>query len=392
MCGPTDIGCHVGEGITDVVDTTIGKLAESIGDSAMAALNAVATFWMKNPTPAVATGADTSTPQNTEIVQYLQDNVLEISAAVFTVAILIAAVRTAWEQRAEPLKSLLQAIFTYLVVSAAGTATMQLLISWSDGLAESIIEQVHPDRSTLGTALGAMVLQGLSGNNGMTMMLMFTGVVVVLASLVQIVLMVIRTALLILLAGTFPLAAAATNTEIGRTWFRKYCGWSLAFIAYKPAAALIYATALKMNEQGVHTSTDAFVRTTTGLMMLLMAIFALPALMRFVVPVTAAVAGGSAGMGAAAADPGGAATGAVSVGRPTRAGSGAGSPKAGGGPAGAALVGAGIAVNGTRKAAGGVAGAAAHSAGESAGGSATPTTPVRSKMSKPDPPGPSGGW
>ena len=121
----------------------------------------------------------------------------------------------------------------------------------------------------------------------------------------------IAIALLILLAGTFPLAAAATNTEIGRNWFRKYCGWALAFVAYKPAAALIYATAMKMNEKNFGGSGSSFVQTATGMMMLLLAIFALPALLRFMVPLTTAVAGGNAGMGAAVADPGGMATGAV---------------------------------------------------------------------------------
>ncbi len=223
--------------------------------------------------------------------------------------------------------------------------------------------------------------------------MMFAGVAVIMAALIQVVLMVIRSAMLILLAGTFPLAAAATNTEMGKTWFKKYCAWALAFIAYKPAAALIYAAAIKMNELGVGQSSNSFVQTTTGLMMLFLAIFALPALLRFMVPVTAAVAGGSAGMGSSVADPGGMATGAVNVGRSAvglgsrglrRRSSGGGASAGGGGGASGAvgvgavasagLVAAGAAVNGARKVGGGVAGAAAHSAGESGGGSITPTS------------------
>ncbi|MGW6200231.1 hypothetical protein ACWF0M_29090 [Kribbella sp. NPDC055110] len=401
MCGPTDLTCHVGEGVEHVLNNTFGKLVGWIGDSAMEAMNAVATFWVKPKTLPVSIGADTEHPKNTEVVDFLQGNLHEVTAAVFTLAILIAAIRTVWEQRGEPLKSLLKAMLTFVTVSAGGTATLQLLISYSDSLAVWIIHQVHPDQSSLGTALGAMILQGMAGNNGMMIMLMFAGIIVLLAGLVQVVLMVVRTALLILLAGTFPLAAAATNTEIGKTWFRKYCGWSLAFIAYKPAAALIYATAMKMNEEGVNSGGNLFVKTATGLMMLLMAIFALPALLRFMVPLTAAVAGGSSGMGAASADPGGLATGAVNVGRSggfrgsTSGGgasgagasgagaSGAGASGAGAsgaaaaGPVGIGVAAAGAMVNGARKAAGGVAGAAAHSAGEAAGGSPTPTTSFR---------------
>lgn len=392
MCGPTNVACHVGEGLVNAANSALGQLTEAIAKSASEAMNAVATFWIKSSTPEIVYGADTGTPRNTEIVQYLQDNILEISAALFTVAILIAGIRTAWEQRAEPLRSLLQAILTFVVVSAAGTATMQLLITYSDELAFSIIQQVQPDQSKIGPMLVDMVFKASLGDNVSGLILMFAGVIVVIAGVVQVALMLVRSALLILLAGTLPLAASATNTEVGRNWLRKYCNWSLAFIAYKPAAALIYAAAMKMNE--MHTAaaatdkaqaaatSNSFVQTTTGLMMLLMAIVALPALLRFIAPVTAAVAGGSSGMGTAAVDPGGSATGALNIASSRgavsagKAGAGAGASGAGaaGGPAGAALAGAAMAVNGSRKAAGGAAGAAAHSAGESAGGSTTPTS------------------
>src|SRR4051794_77224 len=390
MCGPTDVACHVTNGFEGVINDSLGRLAESIGDTAMQAMNAVATFWVKLPTPAVATGAETAHPQNTQIVAFLEENVLGLSGILFTVAVLVAGMRTAWEQRARPLQELLKATLIFIAVSAAGSATLQLLIQWSDELSAAIIEKAAPKDTTLGSALGGMILQGLGGNQASGLLLMFAGVFVMLAGLVQVVLMLIRSAMLILLAGTFPLAAAATNTEIGRTWFRKFCSWALAFVAYKPAAALIYATALKMNAKGVATSDNLFVQAASGMMMLLLAIFALPALLRFIVPVTAAVAGGSSGMGAAAADPGGMATGAVNVGRSSFSGGGAGrgssqgaasaasgggaSGAAAAGPAGAGLAVAGGVVNGARKAAGGVAGAAAHSAGEAGGGSTTPTS------------------
>jgi hypothetical protein len=337
--------------------------------------------------------------QNSEMVDFLQSNVLWISGAVFTIAVLIAGMRIAWEQRAQPLQELLKAVLVFVVASAAGTATMQLLVEWSDELSLHIVRSAHPDDKTLSSALGELVMRGslgmLSGDHVASLIMMFAGVAVIMAALIQVVLMVIRSAMLILLAGTFPLAAAATNTEMGKSWFKKYCGWALAFIAYKPAAALIYAAAIKMNDLGVGQSSNSFVQTTTGLMMLFLAIFALPALLRFMVPVTAAVAGGSAGMGSSVADPGGMATGAINVGRSSlglgsRGSGGSGGVASGGGAAGggsgasgavgvgavasAGLVAAGAAVNGARKVAGGVAGAAAHSAGEPGGGSITPTS------------------
>jgi len=114
---------------------------------------------------------------------------------------------------------------------------------------------------------------------------------------VQIVLMVVRSAMLILLLGVLPIAAAATNTEMGKGWFKRIISWLIAFILYKPVAALVYATAIKLTgaafEEGERNGPLAFtsqdpgeqiMNMVTGVTMLVLALFALPALMRFITP------------------------------------------------------------------------------------------------------------
>ena len=62
--------------------------------------------------------------------------------------------------------------------------------------------------------------------------------------------------------------------------------WLIAFALYKPAAAIVYAVAFDLaGQQGALALLD-------GVMMLVLAILALPALLRFVVPATSALAGG----------------------------------------------------------------------------------------------------
>ena len=58
--------------------------------------------------------------------------------------------------------------------------------------------------------------------------------------------MIVRYGMLVLLVGVLPLTAAATNTEMGMMWFKRALGWLGGFILYKPVAALIYATAIKL--------------------------------------------------------------------------------------------------------------------------------------------------
>jgi hypothetical protein len=333
--------------------------------------------------------ASCSTFTDTGPIAFLHSHVLEVSLSIFSLAVLVAGMRIAWEQRAEPLRELLKATMLFVVVSAAGTATLQLLTAWSDGFAMDLVQKATPKDQQFEHALGDMLLQGgaaqVAGQQLPLMVMMFFGIAVFVAAVIQIVLLLIRSAMLVLLAATFPLAAAATNTEVGKAWFRKYCAWALAFIAYKPAAALVYAAAMKMTEAGMTDgSGNGLVQALTGLMMMLLAVFALPALLRFAVPVTAAVAGGSAGMGGGAADPGGMATGAISVGRSAMGrspSSGGGGSSSGGGSGGggsatgalavgasAGLAVAGAAVKGAKMAGGALAGAAAHSAGEAGGG------------------------
>ena len=62
--------------------------------------------------------------------------------------------------------------------------------------------------------------------------------------------------------------------------------WLLAFALYKPAAAIVYAVAFDLAGQ------PGALALLDGVMMLVLAILALPALLRFVVPATSALAGG----------------------------------------------------------------------------------------------------
>ncbi|MFF0266193.1 type IV secretion system protein [Kribbella sp. NPDC004536] len=433
MCGKMEIGCYIQAGFQTVTTNAMDQLQEQVTKGALTTLGSM-TIWLRPNTPDLANQQD----QATGTVKFLQGSLLSVTAAVFAIAIIIAGIRIAWEQRAQPLQDLLKTILTFVVVGTAGAATMQLLSAWSDGFSVAIIDQAGKDLSLAATfggqVDGAGRAQSLVADGMPALLAITTGLGVILASLIQIVLMLVRSALLVLLAGAFPLAAAATNTEIGRNWFKKFCGWSLAFIAYKPAAALVYAAAMKVAHDPAMSTSDAVVRAMTGMMMLLLAIFALPALMRFMVPVTAAVAGGSAGMGSSVADPGGVASGAINVGS---SGAGFGSARGGGSSpggstggstgggatgaqavgakaAGAAAGAAAVGLAAARKTAGGIAGAASHSAGESGGGSITPPSasgPMARRPSSrsprpnqhsdahsatqnrtPEPVGPSGNW
>ena len=238
-------------------------------------------------------------------------------------------------------------------------------------------------------ALLALTTNPLAGGLG-PILIIVLGLVAVLVSVVQIILMLARGGLLVVLAGILPTAAAATNTEMGRTWFRKAVSWLVAFILYKPAAAVVYAVAFKLAGTNVFRDDGTgLISVLTGLTLMCVALVALPALMRFVTPLVGAVAGGGAGsamaIGAAAALPsgaiqagqllgGGQSGGGAGPAGPSGSGTGGQGAPGGAGPSGAPGAGgaAGASGGGTAGAAGGAgaAGAAGAAGGGAAGGGA----------------------
>ena len=140
------------------------------------------------------------------------------------------------------------------------------------------------------------------------------GLIAIVLSLIQAILMLFRQAALLILAGVLPLAAAGSIAPMTRTWVRKVTAWMLALICYKPAAAAVYATAFTMVGSGRSPRTALM-----GFVMMLLSVLMLPALMKFFTWTTGTIgsSGGGGGQLLGAATMGAIALGAI---RPSGAG------------------------------------------------------------------------
>ncbi|MFP5367811.1 MAG: hypothetical protein ACLGIS_13385, partial [Actinomycetes bacterium] len=223
-------------------------------------------------------------------------------------AVILGGIRMIWEQRGAPLKDLLRSLLTLTLVSGLGLGVISILVIAADAFSVAIIER-STDGKGFAQSMSVLVMTGQTDVG--VFILIVLGLVGLIASLVQIVLMVVRSGMLVILAGILPTTAAFTNNEMGRQWFQKAVGWTIAFILYKPAAAIVYSVAFLL--MGNTSGQDALVGSITGFTLMIVALFALPALMRFVTPMVGAVASGSGA--AAGAAVGAMATGAVSLGR-----------------------------------------------------------------------------
>jgi len=378
VCVPTPGG---------IVNDGLDNLAQKIVEAIVPVVKQVGTLWVSTPTPQIAT--DPVSGKASSTAAFIQGSLWWYMAAALVLAVIVGGTRMAWEQRGEPLRDLLKALLTFVVVSSAGLSVIALGTAAGDAYAKWVI-----DTSTDGTDFASNIAKMLGflakssaatpGPANPVIFVIIAGFLALLFSCFQIVLMVVRGGMLVVLAGVFPLTAAFTNTETGRAWFRKACGWILAFILYKPAAAIIYATSFRLVGDAQLGTGGGITTALTGVTLMLLALVALPALMRFVVPMVSAIGGGSGGGGAAL---GAAAmalpSGAISAGgRGTASGSGASGGRSAGGQgstggsagggtsaSGSQLAGAGARAGGSAAGAGVGAGAAA-GAGSAAAGAA----------------------
>ncbi|MEC5184876.1 hypothetical protein RCH12_002347 [Cryobacterium sp. MP_3.1] len=193
-------------------------------------------------------------------VAFIQSSLTYYVGGMAILSIIIGGGRMAWHQRLGPGRDLFQSLLTLTVVSGAGLAAIQLAVVSADSLASWILSS-----STEGTDFGQnlvtlMALSGTATGALGPIVVIVLGLIAMLASLVQIALMVVRGGMLVLLAGIFPLAASFTNTATGKAWFQKCMSWLIAFILYKPAAAIVYATAFQL------VGSDLSIGDETGLL------------------------------------------------------------------------------------------------------------------------------
>jgi hypothetical protein len=386
-CGINPL-CIVGKGVGGVVSSVAGDaitaLAKSVLGAVGHAVEWASTLWVGIGTPPVADAAG----QPTGTVAFLQQNLLVYTTGLAVLCTLLGAGRIVYhEHKAAQMRELGRYLVTYVLISGAAAGAASVLIGGSDQMASWFISRASAQSNfadhlanllglaTVGTshAAGAPAgfTVGLAGTVTTAFIAIVLGIIAFLGTVVQIMLMLVRGGMLVLLVGTLPLVAAFSNTEMGMQWFRKASAWLIAFALYKPAAAIVYAVAFDLaGQQGALALLD-------GVMMLVLAILALPALLRFVVPATTALAGGGAAGGMIA----GAAGGAIAMRMPTGAASVAGSPASaygqaqGGGPSGAALAGAGPAAGAGMNGSAGQTGASGQNGQSGASGSTGSAAP-----------------
>lgn len=292
-------GCvkkYVGEAVQWFVGELFGHIFEAIRDLVLEAvasvIKALGFLWIELATPDVSGQGPAS---------WVQDHTSFIIVAVGGIAIMVGAMQMAFTHRGEPLRDILRSLLTLVVVSAGGATFAATLIGASDSFSKWIINAAllpkgkdgHVTQGAAVDKLTTVLLDPLKGPSETFgfMLVIFVGILMVITGIVQLALMIVRYGMLVLLVGMLPLTAAATNTEMGMMWFKRAISWLVGFIIYKPVAALIYATAILLiggapPVDGAVKGSSETLNMAMGITLMIVAIVALPAILRFVSPKT----------------------------------------------------------------------------------------------------------
>ena len=204
-------------------------------------------------------------------VARLQQWMLPIAAIVAVFGVIVAGGKMALTRKANPLIDAGSGLVTIAATSAVGVLLPTLLLQAGDAWSNWVLH------ASTGGQFGAR-LTGLLSMTGLAApaVVVVLGIVAIIISALQAMLMLFRQGALVVLAGALPLAAAGTLTPATRPWFKKVTGWMLALIFYKPAAAAVYAAAFTMIGTGKNVTT-----ILAGFAMVGLSLLALPVLMRF---------------------------------------------------------------------------------------------------------------
>jgi len=260
--------------------TTLGNaFADAMRDGATWVIKTTVGWWLQVPS------IDVEGSAAVDIRQY----VLWLSVAVAGAGVIWQGLRMTVRRNAEPLIDVGRGLATLALWASVGIVGPATALRLGDAFSVWVLDQAASGQ----VADRLVELASLTGvqSAGAAIVL---GLLVMFAGLAQAVLMMFREGAVIVLAGALVLAAAGNLTGFGRAWLPKVLGWMLALIAFKPVAALIYATALAMT--GENDDPRAVV---VGLSMMVLSVVALPALMKLFTWASGTAASGGSGLAGA---------------------------------------------------------------------------------------------
>ncbi|WP_433600348.1 hypothetical protein ACQPXH_00295 [Nocardia sp. CA-135953] len=298
-----DLACKVGgDAVKDVAAGSFEAIVNSMLEGFGRQLEWALSWWVALPSPALGSGSGQVSPVLATVREYTTG----LQVLLMTGAVLLTAARLMMAKRgglpgqiglaAETQESFLtfaRAVFAswmFAAVITAGTRAGDSFSTWV------LLDITHNDAvNVLHNMVSFDSLVDRDGGLGLGAMFIL-GTIGFIGALIQVILLVIRQALLIVVVALLPVAASAAGTGPGSGAYKRLLTWSIAFVLFKPVGALVYVVAFA----AAGTPGNDPQMALLGLILLALVALVLPAIMRMVAPAVATMGSGS-GAGAAMA-------------------------------------------------------------------------------------------
>jgi type IV secretion system protein TrbL len=341
--GMGSLACH---GPGALVTGTLDQIAKEFQQGEVKLVSYLTAWWVRWPTAAPQTDGNGNAIGP---VGFITGHTAWLVGMLAVFGLLVAAGRIAWERRGEAARQAISGLFTLTVVTGCAVVVVQFATMAGDSYSNWIINQSLDQHVVNDTQINEQLFQtkmaaltSLENTTLSTALVLILAIFAIVSMLIQLVMMVARIAMVALLTGLLPIGAALSGTPDGRTWWKKMQAWLIAFVLYKPVAATIYAFAFAgMNTIGKDATTKDSAGTAqlVGVVTIILAVLALPALMRFVTPMVSATTTGPGGSASAALAGAAVATGARMLGGGSNGSGGGGGGGAQSSPQGSAQAG-----------------------------------------------------
>lgn len=257
-------------------DDPIGKFAQSVLEGNNEALVTAMRFWVDFDTSSVNVSANT---------QGVKNIVMGLAGLALVASFIIGGWRIVAARRgglAEGVSELNENALRWLIFSIAVPAAFPGAMIASDKLAEAIMTE-------FGGAGELINFGGIEDTQFGPVLTLILALVMLAGSVVQILALVTRVLLAPIAAGLTPLFAALSFSDTGRQGLNHLVAFLIAAIAFKPVSALLYAVVLwNVTGQGDIGVVGGIINA----LMIGIAGFAGPALVRALVPAVAQAGGG----------------------------------------------------------------------------------------------------
>jgi type IV secretion system protein TrbL len=270
-----------------VVGAVLDGLWSEVSNAVAWVVTTTSTWWVGRPS-GLGDGQG-------QVIDQIRGYVYPLVVMVLVGGLMVQGIRLAIQRRGDPMVRVARGLATFAVASAVGTLLVTALQSAGDAFSTWVLD-ASTDGQFADRLTKALLFASVKTVQPPTILLLLFGVIALVVSLVQAMLMMFREAAVIVLTGVLLLAAAGTLTESTQAWWSRVVGWSAALIFYKPAAALVYASAFTLLGSS-SASNDGVQMAFVGAAMIVLSILALPALMRLFTWTTGELQSGGGGGG-----------------------------------------------------------------------------------------------